>query len=205
MATLDVPDDGELGTRPGLPGVWDGIVGPGAGPLENLGTLGAGVVGALCASALARGGRDGPAARLVLRLLALDLWGGAWCNATPAAARWYGRPGQGTRHLMVFAAGHLHPFVVAWLDHGRGRWRWAAVQYGYLLVATALVARCGVRVRPALGLLTAAAGVLLDRRLGPSGSAPWFAPVFHVKLLAGHAGGAGRIVSACSSRAPTTS
>ncbi|MGY1682698.1 hypothetical protein [Geodermatophilus sp. SYSU D01176] len=133
------------------------------------------------------------AAAPVLRLLALDLWGGAWCNNTPAAARWYHREGQGAAQHLAFAAGHLHPVVLALLDDGpeRSRLRWAAALYGYLLVATAaLTAVRGRRARRALGLATTVGGVLLDRALGPSPSAPWFAPVFFVKLLAGHAAGA---------------
>ena len=41
-----------------------------------------------------------------------------------------------------------------------------------------------------LGLVAAVGGVLLDRRLGSSPSAPWFAPVYYSRLLAGHAAGA---------------
>ena len=128
-----------------------------------------------------------------LRLLAADLWGGVTCNHTPAAARWYHRDGRGAAQHLAFSAGHVHPVVLAWLDGGaqRHRLRWAVALYGYLLIATALVTAVGDRrVRRALGLLTTAGGVLLDRGLGPSAAAPWFAPVFFAKLLAGHAAGA---------------
>ena len=63
--------------------------------------------------------------------------------------------------------------------------------YGYLVAATALVTTVrDRRARRALGLVTTVGGVLLDRGLGPSAGAPWFAPVFFAKLLAGHAAGA---------------
>ncbi|MGR6965601.1 hypothetical protein ACU610_14155 [Geodermatophilus sp. URMC 61] len=119
--------------------------------------------------------------------------GWAWCNNTPAAARWYHRDGQGAAQHLVFSAGHLHPVLLAWLDGGaqRHRLRWGLALYGYLLAATAVVTACSDRrARRAVGLATTVGGVLLDRALGPSTSAPWFAPVFYVKLLAGHAAGA---------------
>ncbi len=181
---------GHEGVREGLPGTWDRIAGPGAGAVENVGSLGLGLAGAVLAPGLSRR----PARRAtapVLRLLALDPWGGAWCNNTPAAARWYHREGQGAGQHLAFAAGHLHPLVLARLDTGPGRLRWATALYGYLVAATALLTAVGDRrSRRALGLAVTVGGVLLDRALGSSASAPWFAPVYFVKLLAGHAAGA---------------
>ena len=175
---------------------WDGIAGPGAGAVENAGSIGWGLVGAVLAPRLsrprARPGR-GTAADVVLRLLALDLWGGAWCNNTPAAARWYHREGHGPRRRLLFCAAHLHPFVVAGLDGrrgGRSRWARAGVEYGYVLLAAVAVERVPRRARRAAGVLATAGGVVLDRALGPSPAAPWFAPVHCAKLLAGHAAGA---------------
>ena len=174
--------------------MWDRIAGPGAGTAENAGSIGLGLAGALLAPALAR--RRDPGRRGVdpaLRLLAADLWGGVWCNNTPAAARWYHRDGQGAAQHLSFSAGHVHPVVLAWLDGGTQshRLRWALALYCYLLAATAVVTAAGDRrVRRALGLVTTGGGVLLDRGLGPSAGAPWFAPVFFAKLLAGHAAGA---------------
>jgi hypothetical protein len=44
-------------------------------------------------------------------------------------------------------------------------------------------------------VLTTAGGLLLDRMLGRSDAAPWFAPAFYVKLLCRHAaGGRSRLV-----------
>ncbi|WP_432510598.1 hypothetical protein [Kineococcus sp. SYSU DK001] len=126
--------------------------------------------------------------------MALDLWGGAWCNNTPAAARWYHRPGQGPRQRLLFCAAHLHPFVLAWLDGapaGRWRWRRAVAEYGYVLVsATAIEGVRDPRTRRVVGVLATAGGVVLWRVLGASPGAPWFAPVYFTKLLAGHVAGA---------------
>ncbi|HYO34671.1 MAG TPA: hypothetical protein VER97_01230 [Geodermatophilus sp.] len=127
----------------------------------------------------------------MLRLLALDLWGGAWCDNTPTAARWYHREGRGRRSTWPSRRGHLHPVVLARLDAGPGRLRWAVAPYGYLVAATAVLIAVGHRgARRALGLATTAGGVFLDRALGPSPSAPWFAPVYFATLLAGHVAGA---------------
>ena len=184
------PGRSSTSPRSGLPGVWDRIAGPGAGVVENAGSLGLGLAGAVLAPGLSRR-PAGRATAPVLRLLALDLWGGVWCNNTPAAARWYHREGQGAAQHLAFAAGHLHPAVLARLDAGPGRLRWAVALYGHLLAATALLtATRDRRVRRALGLATTVGGVLLDRALGPSPSAPWFAPVYFAELLAGHAAGA---------------
>ena len=191
--------------REGLLRHWDEFTGPGASTAETTGTLTCAAAGALLAPRLARGypgrGAVGRGAAVVLSVLALDLWGGAWCNNTASCARWYERPGQGTREHLVFSLAHLHPFAVAALDARAGApgprraaavapWRAAAVRYAYLQAATLAVRACRGRTRRVAGVLTTLGGVALDARLGPSGSVPWFGPVFFVKLLAGHAAGA---------------
>ncbi|WP_369055477.1 hypothetical protein [Kineococcus terrestris] len=197
-----------MSARGRLRAAWDDVAGPGASARENTGTLAAGLAGALLAPRLAAPptappiapagpvgpSRTGRADVVVLRLLALDLWGGVWCNNTPSAVRWYHRPEHGAGRRLLFCALHLHPFVVALLDQrrdGRPRWGRACAEHAYVLLAAAAVEAAPVRARRATGLLAAAGGVVLDRALGGSPSAPWFAPVHVAKLLAGHvAGGA---------------
>ncbi|BCI52869.1 hypothetical protein NIIDNTM18_21470 [Mycolicibacterium litorale] len=132
--------------------------------------------------------RPGAVKGPLLVVAAVDLWGGAWANNTATCARWYERPGQTDADHLRFAAVHVHPLVLAWIDGGR-RWRWAAANYGYLLAATWLLRRVP-RYRRPLGAVLTAVGIALDARLGPSRSAPWFAPVFYAKLLLGHASAA---------------
>jgi hypothetical protein len=190
-------------TREGVTSWWDRVAGPGASRVENAGTLGLALLGGSLAPHLGSSRRSVPGqnglADVALRVLAVDLWGGAWCNNTPAAARWYHREGQGRSQHLAFAAAHLHPFVMAWLDRphtsSRSRLVWAFSLYGYLQLATLLVAR---RHRPARRVAAVAAtlgGVLLDRFLGSSPRAPWFASVYYVKLLTGHVGGAAALPS----------
>lgn len=185
--------------RPGLLGTWDRFVGPGATRVENVGTVGLALAGAVLAPHLKRhiplplNPTTDHGARLTLRVMAVDLWGGAWCNNTPAAARWYGRDGQGLTQHLAFAAAHVHPFVLAGLERGYQRtpwWVWGAAHYSYLILATTLIRRGGRSTRRGLGLLATSGGVLLDRFLGVSPSAPWFSPVYYTKLLAGHVAGA---------------
>lgn len=184
---------GESSVRRGALGSWDRIVGPGATAVETAGTVGLALAGAVFAG---RATRPAPvrAERLLRAVLAADLWGGAWCNLTPAAARWYHRDGQGPVQHLAFSAAHVHPFVVALLDTSHGRpWperlRWAVAQYGWVLLVTAVVGRCRrPDARRVIALAGTAGGIALDARLGRSATVPWFGLVLHVKLLAGHAG-----------------
>jgi hypothetical protein len=161
--------------------------------VETAGTVGLALAGAVSAG---WGTRPAPvrAERLLRAVLAADLWGGAWCNLTPTAARWYHRDGQGPAQHLAFGAAHVHPFVVALLDTSRGwsspdRLRWAAAQYGWVLLVTAVLGHCRQpNARRMIALAGTAGGIALDARLGRSAAVPWFGIVLHVKLLAGHAG-----------------
>jgi hypothetical protein len=78
--------------RPGLAGHWDRFVGPGATTAETVGMLAFSAAGALCGAA----GLDRDAAlrhRLLMRAVAVDLWGGMWVNNTRSCVEWYERPG----------------------------------------------------------------------------------------------------------------
>lgn len=169
---------------------WAAFVGPEATTTNTLLALGGGAVGAVAAGALARRRGVGQRLATVTALLALDLVGGAYVNNTRACARWYERPGQGTGEHLWFAAAHVHPMVIALQDRravGQGLvMRWALAHYGYLMLST-LVLRLLPAHRRWLGLLATAGGPALDRLLGPSVSAPWFAWAYYPKLLAGHA------------------
>lgn len=106
--------------RPGLAGAWDRFAGPRPTRIETAGMLAAVVAAAGWAD------RD-PEPRTALtgalvRLTAIDLWGGAWVNNTRACVRWYERPGQGAREHLGFAALHLlHPALIAAADLAAGR------------------------------------------------------------------------------------
>jgi hypothetical protein len=180
--------DGE--PRPGLPGAWDRLVGPGATALENLGTAGAALFGAAigATSGAPAWSRD-PIRRGAAAVIGLDLFGGVWANATPAATRWYHGRGQGTREIVAFSALHLHPFLVAALYRDQD-WRFAWGNYAYLLAATAAAASTPASLRRAAALALCCGGVWLNTAVWPpTRGMGWFAPAFFLKLLVSHAAG----------------
>lgn len=172
---------------------WGEFVGPEATAAENIGTLTSAAAGAVLAPRLDTGRPRGAVTTAVLSLFAMDIWGGAWANNTRSCARWYERPGQGTGEHLGFAAAHVHPFALAGYDRGlRTRTHpvvWAGVTYGYLLAATSAI-RLLPEHRRWLGIVTTLGAVALDQAMGPSPTAPWFAPAFSKKLLLGHASAA---------------
>ena len=91
---------------------------------------------------------------------------------------------------MEFAALHLHPAAVAWVDSRAGKQhhpvRWALGHYAFMLLSTATI-RNFFEHRRSLGLTLTTGGLLLDRALGRSVTAPWFAWAYYPKLLLGHA------------------
>lgn len=169
---------------------WREFVGPEATSTNTSVALVSGAVGAVGASLVAT--RRGAAllTSTALGLSALDLVGGAYVNNTRACARWYERAGQGTAAHLKFAALHVHPILVARLDHRMGKRQsavsWACAHYTYMMLAT-----IGLRAFPAyrrsLGIGLTAGGLLLDRMLRPSTVAPWFAWAYYPKLIMGHA------------------
>jgi hypothetical protein len=173
---------------------WGEFVGPEASATENTLTLGAGLVGLLTAPSLTASARSLPLTEaLLLRALAADLWGGAVANNTRACARWYERPGQRDADHLRFAAAHLHPVLVAWLDRRDPRlrrpgWAWGLSHYGYLMLATAILRRLNGDHRRAAAVVLTLGGTLLDLPLRRAGIAPWFGAVYYTKLLLGHAG-----------------
>lgn len=194
--------------RRALRAAWGRFVGPEATSLNHAVTGVSTVLGAAAAGMIARRRAASRAGAATAALLAADLIGGAYVNNTRASARWYERPGQGHREHLSFAACHIHPAVVAWLDRhdshdshdrhddadsavprrsGLSAAGWAAAHYTYLLTSTVLIRRMPRWRRP-LGVGLTLGGVMLDRVIGPSARLPWFGWSYYPKLLMGHAG-----------------
>lgn len=172
---------------------WAEFVGPEATRTNTVLTLATSVAGVLGPARLARRKGAGPAATALVSLLGADLAGGVYVNNTRACARWYERPGQGTEQHLRFAALHVHPAVIAYVDSSVERRpnavRWSLTHYTYLMLSTWLIRRFPER-RRSLGVTLTAGGLLLDRVLGSSQVAPWFAWTYYPKLLLGHAAAA---------------
>ncbi|MEV0528638.1 hypothetical protein AB0I66_34985 [Streptomyces sp. NPDC050439] len=186
----------ELGAT--LHRTWGAFVGPEATRTNHALTALTTAAGALTAPITARAHGADAGRATIAGLMAVDLAGGVYVNNTRACARWYERPGQGNSQHYAFAACHMHPAAVAWLDASPPRrgttWRahpaaWAAAHYAYMATATVLIRRHPAQRRLLAAALTAG-GLALDRLLGPSHTAPWFAWAYYPKLLLGHAGAA---------------
>jgi hypothetical protein len=169
---------------------WARTVGPEATQVNTLVTLAVMAVGSAGAGFAARRRGAGAGGTAVISTLAADLAGGEYVNNTRASARWYERSGQGARQHLEFAALHLHPAAVAWVDNGLGRQphpaRWSLAHYAFMLLSTATI-RSFYDRRRSLGLTLTVGGLVLDQALGRSATAPWFAWAYYPKLLLGHA------------------
>lgn len=177
--------------RRGLLGVWDRLNGPGATRAENvLNATWALLAPAALVTFARTADLDWNAWQLgVTALLALDLAGGVSANASPAARRWWHRPGQGRRQPLAFLAAHVHPFVLAALFPGFG-WTTAASMYAALLLAGTLILASPVAVRRPTAYVLFTITLLMTMYAWPTvPGLEWFAPVFYLKLLLAHLGG----------------
>jgi hypothetical protein len=89
----------------------------------------------------------------------------------------------------------VHPALIAYVERAEGlrsgpsAARWALGHYAWMLASTAVVVSAPRRTRLGIAVAATAAGLLIDRLLGRSKVAPWFALVYYGKLVLGHAAG----------------
>lgn len=169
--------------RPGAPGLYDRLVGPGATRLEEAGAWASASLGAIIGGLRPRTAPQ----RLLGALLGFDAFGGAWVNASRAGKRWYRRAGAADWEPAAFAAMHIHPFLVE-AATGRRSWLRAAVIWGLPVLGSAaavIATRRGGGERPTASAFAATAAVV-GAALAPAGWR-WLPPVLAVKLVAGHA------------------
>lgn len=167
---------------------WDRLVGPGASRAENVGTLLAALIGGSAAVLLARAASVewSVAQWLVACILAVDLAGGVWANATAAARRWYHRAGTSARSHLGFVAAHVHPFVVGWLFRDED-WAYGVTLHVYVLAAAAVVLALPRMLRAPATLCLAVGGIVLERAaFAPTPGLGWFAACYLIKLLPAH-------------------
>ena len=171
------------------PTAWQRLIGPDSTPAESRGAIICGLVGAAVAVVLAvvRTDEITPVGVAVLGVLAADVVGGVWANATSSTRRWYHRPCAGFWSGVGFEILHVHPFVVAWVVPGFG-WVPAAVLYLGTLVAYVAVDRApaGLSAPAAsVGALAVFTAVLATYPV--LAGIEWFVPAYLLKLLVGHA------------------
>lgn len=171
---------------------WASLVGPESTRANTAIALGSAAAGLVGAARWAKRAGAGAGASTAMAALAFDLVGGAYVNNTRASVRWYERAGQSDADHLEFAALHVHPVAVAWADHRVGARdhaaAWTVAHYGYMMLSTAIIRR-SPNHRRGLGVALTAGGLVLDRALGSSTAAPWFAWAYYPKLLMGHAAG----------------
>jgi hypothetical protein len=175
--------------RGGWLGELDRFIGPGATRAEIALELGAAFAAGLAMAlyALLRPLPWPIWQTAVAVLIAFDLAGGVATNASNAAKRWYHRPGQGRRPLMLFTAAHgAHLLLVAAVFRA-GDWGWAAVWFAGLLGMAASIVWAPRYLQRPLALLWVVAGLALNLyAFAPALGMEWFIPVFLLKLLAAH-------------------
>lgn len=171
--------------RPGLPGVLDRFIGPGATRTEIQLQLASASAGAAMALVLSLANAQWPFWQCLLAsFLAFDIIGGVVTNATRAAKRWYHRPGQTARNHLSFVALHLlHLVVVGWL-YRDGDVPYIVVMYGLLLAGAWWILRAPAYLQRPVAM----AAYLLSLSVayygfGLTPGLEWFTPVFFLKLF----------------------
>jgi hypothetical protein len=167
--------------RPGVGGLVDRWIGPGASP----GVRAAVVLAALGGAGLgAFTGVGPPATAALLALASAELCAGLLIHLSPPGRRWAGRPAHRPLRLagdVVLVAAHLGLVTVLFQD---GDGRWFAVAAGILAAAAAAVALVPVHWRRQTGLAVMLAGLLLLREtVGAVPDAPWFVPLLYARVL----------------------
>lgn len=176
--------------RRGWRGWWDRLVGPGATQAEQGVTLAAGGVGAL-GVVFHAAWHQLPWAwweYAIAFVIALDIVGGVFANATSSAKRWHHRAGQSGRQHFGFLALHgVHITLVASL-FGDSPVTYGAVSYGYLLLAGIAILAVPLHLQRPTGQLAACGGIFLAVwGLPEIPGWEWFLPVLVIKLITGHA------------------
>jgi hypothetical protein len=174
--------------RSGMALAWGRVMGPNASPIENLGTVTTALLGAMVGARLPRTPRE----KLLGLLAGFDAGGGAWANETPAAKRWYRRPGASPLEPTAFAAIHVYPFLVEALN-GRRDWGRAAAAWAGPVVACAVVTGAPEASRQRVASVATGVVAVTGSVLAPRG---WrcLPILLAVKLVHGHATAGGPLV-----------
>ena len=178
--------------RPGLRGLVDRVVGPGASRGELLLNIVPALAAAFAAPIYAAQiGVDWSAfAYVVAALLALDLVGGVATTASRSGRRWYHGPDHGAgRHLAFIVPHILHLVLVSWLFLDSDV-LWVVVAGGYLLAAALAVLAVPADLRRPLAMLAYAGSLVLALFVlaAPLGL-EWFLPIYYLKLLVSYLSG----------------
>jgi hypothetical protein len=153
--------------------------------LEARAALGAGAAGVLLALTISRLGDLQLSwwGWAILALIAFDLFGGIAANATLAAGR--RRPGAGRWRPVAFAAAHLQPLVLAWLNPEYG-WLSALGLWTCALTGV-MICAAPPRIKLSIALVYCVVATSWLAGAGAAAGLEWLAPAFLTKLVAAHA------------------
>lgn len=129
--------------------------------------------------------RAGMARGVGVGLIAFDLWGGLAAFQFQPTREQYSR--SPLRSRMLFALGHVQPFLLPVL--GEGSWRAATTRYATAVASTVVLERFlpHSASRRVVANSAAAAFSVADLVFGESGQC-WFGPVYLMKVVGGHSG-----------------
>lgn len=122
---------------------------------------------------------------LLLLLVAFDIVGGIPANSTHAAVRQHHRPGKPFSPA-IFAAAHVHPFLISFLMPGF-ELAGAAVLWMSAFAGVLLVVLSPPTLKRPAALLLVGLGILIQQLWFPAEGWEWFAVAFMLKLVGGHA------------------
>lgn len=175
--------------RPGIWGVIDKLIGPGATKAEKNIQLYLPVLFALGVVAVGLySGFDWTAWQYaIIALLAVDMVGGVITNATSAAKRWFFREGEGFREHITFVAMHLAQIVIfSWAFQGFDL-MWIAGVYGLLMASSVVILNAPLYMqRPVAASLYLVALLLSLYVFDTPAHLEWFLPILFFKLLISH-------------------
>lgn len=175
--------------RPGIWGVIDKIIGPGATKTEKLVQLYLPLLfsGGVVATGLYVQSDWSIWQYVIIALLAVDMVGGVITNATSAAKRWFFREGEGFMEHMTFVAIHLIQIVAFSWAFQAFDILWIVGVYGFLMGGSALILKTPLYMqRPIAATLYAVALLVSLYVFDNPPYLEWFLPILFFKILISH-------------------
>ncbi|MDO5094658.1 MAG: hypothetical protein Q4D79_14795 [Propionibacteriaceae bacterium] len=163
----------------------EALIAPNATNGERLLSYGAAILGAGFAAVLAITAGLPWWTTIVLTLMGFDLFGGVVVNATPSGSRRFHSVGRPRWAELGFVAGHVHPLLLAVLTPAMP-WSTAAVTYGGIVLASALIVLSGALRQASAFALAALLLAPLVSIIPTEPVVAWVAPLLVIKLLLSH-------------------
>jgi hypothetical protein len=124
---------------------------------------------------------------VLLALIAADIIGGVFIASNASSQKnTFGKDGFGRKGFLLFAALHLHPFVVAWVFYD-SYFSYAFFIYLFMLASVATILVIPSYLRRATALIICGCGITLNFiYFTQAVGFEWFAPFYFIKLIVAH-------------------